>query len=38
MSPYHDLEAAVSPELQAKVDQLKADIASGKIKVSDYLK
>jgi len=38
MSPYHDLASLVSPELQAEIDQLQADIASGKIKVSDYLK
>ncbi|HYO44350.1 MAG TPA: BMP family ABC transporter substrate-binding protein [Candidatus Limnocylindrales bacterium] len=38
ISPYHDLASMVSPELQAKVDKLQADIASGAIKVSDYLK
>ena len=26
------------PELQAEIDQLEADIASGAVKVSDYLK
>ncbi len=38
MSPYHDLASMVPPELQAEIDQLQADIASGAVKVSDYLK
>jgi basic membrane protein A len=38
LAPFHDLDSQVSAELKAEVDQLKADIASGAIKVSDYLK
>ena len=33
LAPYHDLEAQVPAELQAEIDQLKADIISGDIKV-----
>jgi len=38
LAPYHDLDAQVSPDLRAEVIQLQTDIASGAIKVSDYLK
>ncbi len=38
LSPFHDLDAQVSDELRAEVDQLAADIASGAIEVADYLK
>ena len=38
LSPFHDLDAQVSAELKAEVDQLSRDIASGTVKVSDYLK
>jgi basic membrane protein A len=38
LAPYHDLDSAIPADLKAEVDQLKADIASGTIKVADYLK
>jgi basic membrane protein A and related proteins len=38
LSPYHDLDSMVSAELKAEVEKLAADIASGAIKISDYLK
>ena len=38
ISPFHDLDAAVPADLKAQVEKLEADIASGAIKVSDYLK
>ena len=38
LSPYHDLDSKIPADLKAQVDQLKADIASGTVKVSDYLK
>ena len=38
LAPFHDLDSAIPADLKAEVDQLKADIASGKIKVADYLK
>ena len=38
IAPFHDLDSAVSAELKAEVEQLSADIASGTVKVSDYLK
>ena len=38
ISPFHDLDSAVPAELKAQVEKLAADIASGAIKVSDYLK
>ena len=38
LSPFHDLDVAVPADLKAEVDQLQADIASGTIKVADYLK
>ena len=38
LAPFHDLDSQVSAELKAEVEQLSADIASGKIVVADYLK
>ncbi len=38
LAPYHDLDSQVPADLKAEVDQLKADIASGTIKIADYLK
>jgi basic membrane protein A len=38
IAPFHDLDAEVSAELKAEVEQLSADIAAGTTKVSDYLK
>ena len=34
LAPYHDLASAVPDALKAEVDQLKKDIADGKVKVS----
>jgi basic membrane protein A len=38
LAPYHDFDSKISPELTTALDQLKADIASGTVKVKDYLK
>ncbi len=38
ISPFHDLDGQVDAELRAEVEQLRADIISGKVKVADYLK
>jgi basic membrane protein A len=38
LSPFHDLDGPIPAELKAEVDQLAKDIASGTVKVSDYLK
>lgn len=38
LSPFHALEGEVSAELKAEVEQLAQEIASGAVKVSDYLK
>ncbi len=38
LAPFHDFESKISPELITALDQLKADIASGAVKVADYLK
>jgi basic membrane protein A len=38
LAPFHDLDSQVSAELRAEVEQLSADIASGTVKVADYLK
>jgi basic membrane protein A and related proteins len=38
IAPYHDLDSAVPADVKADVEQLRADIASGAIKVADYLK
>ena len=37
IAPAHDLASSVTPELQAQVDQAKADIISGKITVDGVL-
>ena len=37
LAPYHDWSDRVSSDLTAKVDALKADVISGKIKVESYL-
>ncbi len=31
IAPFHDLQSLVTPELQAELDQLKADIIAGTI-------
>jgi basic membrane protein A len=36
ISPLHDFESQVSPELLAAVDKLQQDIASGAININDY--
>ena len=36
ISPFHDLESAVSAELKAAVDKLAQDIASGAVNINDY--
>jgi len=33
LAPYHDLDASVSAELKAEIDQVKADLISGKLTV-----
>lgn len=38
LAPFHDFDSQIAPELTTAVDQLKADIASGTVKVSDYTK
>jgi basic membrane protein A len=38
IAPFHDLDSVVPANVKTEVDQLKADIASGAVKVSDYLK
>jgi basic membrane protein A len=38
LSPFHDLDGQIPAELKAEVDQLAKDIASGSVKVADYLK
>jgi basic membrane protein A len=38
IAPFHDLESVVPAEVKTEVEQLKADIASGTVKVADYLK
>jgi len=37
IAPLHDLASLVSPELQAQVDQAKADLISGAITVNGVL-
>ena len=37
ISPFHDLDSQIPAELKAEVEQLSADIASGAVKVADYL-
>jgi basic membrane protein A len=38
LAPFHDLDSAIPADLKAEVEQLRADIASGTIKIADYLK
>ncbi len=38
LAPYHDFATVIPQDLQAEVTQLQADIASGTVKVADYLK
>jgi basic membrane protein A len=38
IAPFHDLDSVVPAEVKTEVDKLKADIASGAVKVADYLK
>jgi basic membrane protein A len=38
LSAFHDLDSQVSAELKAEVAQLQKDIASGTVKIADYLK
>lgn len=37
LAPLHNFEDKVSPDVKAELETLKADVAAGKIKVSDYL-
>ncbi len=37
IAPFHDFASKVDPGLQKELDSIKADIISGKIKVSSYL-
>ena len=37
IAPFHDWESKVSPELQGKLDEVKAGIIDGSIKVKSYL-
>ena len=37
LAPFHDFEGKFAADLVAAVDALKADISSGKVKVSDYM-
>ena len=38
IAPFHELDAEVSAELKAEVEQLTADIAAGTVTIADYLK
>ena len=38
ISPFHDLDSQIPAELKAEVEQLSMDVASGAVKVADYLK
>jgi basic membrane protein A and related proteins len=38
ISPYHDFESKIPADLQAEVTALKNDIATGAVKIADYLK
>ncbi|HEU0243579.1 MAG TPA: BMP family ABC transporter substrate-binding protein [Candidatus Limnocylindrales bacterium] len=38
IAPFHDLDSVVPANVKTEVDQLKADIASGTVKIADYLK
>ncbi|MGW9629740.1 BMP family lipoprotein [Agromyces sp. NPDC055520] len=37
IAPFHDFESKVSPELQGQLDDLKAGIIAGDVKVTSYL-
>ncbi len=37
MAPFHDFESKVSSSLQGELDDLKAKIISGDVKVESYL-
>jgi basic membrane protein A len=37
IAPFHDFESKVSPELQGKLDELKAAIIAGDVEVTSYL-
>jgi basic membrane protein A len=37
LAPFHDFDGAVSADVKAALDDLKAKIISGEVKVSDYL-
>jgi basic membrane protein A len=37
LAPFHDFDSQISPEITTAIDQLKTDIASGTVKVADYL-
>jgi len=38
LAPFHDFESKVSPDLQGELDAIAADIMSGKLVVTSYLK
>jgi basic membrane protein A and related proteins len=38
LSPFHDFDTQIDAGLKTEIDQLSADIASGTVKVADYLK
>jgi len=38
LAPFHSFDSQISPELKAGIDQLKADIIAGTVKVADYIK
>ena len=38
ISPYHEFDSVISAELKAGIEALAADIASGTVKIADYLK
>ena len=38
LAPFHNFDSKISPALTTEIDQLKADIASGTVKVADYTK
>ena len=38
LAPFHDFDAQIKPELKAAIEALKAELAAGTVKVSDYLK
>jgi basic membrane protein A len=38
MSPFHEFDSQIDAGLKSELDALAADIASGTVKVADYLK